>query len=163
MNFFLLNKTMVRLALLGVALVNVCPVIGEETRCHFNMMQFKVGHSFSKGCEKCRCNELGLIECSEGTVCCLFANKKGKTDRAYLNETYYDGCNSCICLSNGPACSEKFCPNKCFYKNWELAPGYAKMGMVNAYDEEAGCPKQCRCNLEKGLANLECGIHCIYY
>jgi len=164
MNFFLQNKTMVRLVLLGVALVSLIPVTGEEAGCDYNLMHFKVGHSFYNGCEECKCNEFGEIECTEGTICCLFANKKGKTDRAYVNETYFDGCNSCICFENGPACTRKFCPDKCVYKNWDLAPGYAKEGKVYAYDEEAGCPKECRCcTLMEGQATLKCSKHCIYY
>jgi len=154
---------MIKLAFHGVALLSLSAVTGEEAGCDWNLMHFKAGHTFYNGCEDCWCTDSGEVVCTEGTVCCQFANKKGKTNRAYLNESYFDGCNTCTCYEDGPACSEKFCPNKCFYKNWDLAPGYAKKGQVNAYDEEVGCPKQCRCNLKNGTATLKCSQHCILY
>jgi len=165
MNFFLQSRTMTNFALLGVALVCLSPVTGEEAGCDYNMMHYEVGDKWFDGCEKCKCEESGEIKCTEDTVCCLWANGVGKTKRAYLNENFNDGCNDCVCLENGAACTKKMCLNKCPFKNWDLAPGWARKGEVQVYDEEVGCPKICDCERKKGVASLKCtdGIDgCVY-
>ena len=100
----------------------------------------------------------GIVKCTKNTACCLYTNKKGKTKRAYPGDSYNDGCNQCKCSTGGGtgACTKKACPNKCSYKNWDLVFGYAKKGTVFAYDEKAGCPKECKCQVKKKQATLQC-------
>ena len=104
------------------------------------------------------------MKCTENTACCLYSVKRGRTQRAYPGESFNDGCNQCICGDAGlAACTRKACMDKCFYKNWDLAPGWASEGKVRAFDREEGCPKDCRCKLENGMATLNCRPDCIYF
>ena len=105
-----------------------------------------------------------MMKCTENTACCLYSDRKGRTKRAYPGDNFNDGCNECMCGENGmAACTRMACPDKCFFKNWDMVPGYAKKGKVNAYDEEEGCPKQCKCKVKNGRATLSCKSECIYF
>ncbi|XP_063693390.1 U-reduvitoxin-Pr10a-like [Bolinopsis microptera] len=142
---------MLRFALLGAVLICASLVVGrsppEEFGCRYNMMVLKRGQKVYNGCETCKCQKNGEMKCSEGTICCQYLDKKGKTKRAAPGDSYNDGCNQCTCGEEGGmgACTRMACPDKCAYKNWDLISGYAKKGKVNAYDEEEDCPKQCKC------------------
>ncbi|XP_063680211.1 uncharacterized protein LOC134815589 [Bolinopsis microptera] len=160
---------MLRFVLLGAVLISASLVVGrsrpEKRGCNYNMMYLKIGKKVYRGCEECECMPNGEMECSEGTACCQYLDKKGKTKRAYPGDSYHDGCNQCTCGDEGGmgACTRMACPDKCAYKNWDLISGYAKKGNVHAYDEERGCPRICKCKVKKGQATLQCKTPCVYF
>ena len=79
-------------------------------------------------------------------------------------ESFHDGCNTCMCRKGGSAgCKFMACPDKCRYKNWDLAVGYASKGGVNAYDEKAGCAKNCKCKVKKLGGKISCPKPCVYF
>ena len=89
--------------------------------------------------------------------------------RPGTKKTFNVGCNECTCGEDGQAVcteAEELCEKGCPYKNWDLIPGLAKKGNINAWDEEEGCPKQCKCKVKKGKGFLQCRRgpdDCIYF
>ena len=93
---------------------------------------------------------------------CEYVNEAGDTMLAIPGDSYSDGCNACVCQSDGVAtCTERACLGMCSYLNKDMVPGWVGRQRILAWDSTENCLKRCKCRVKsrgrtKGQANLDC-------
>ena len=133
-----------------------------RNKCEWGMAVYEEGEVMWSGCTKKTCGPWGWEY--EEMTCCEYLDSDGKTAHAFPGDTYYNGCNTAICSEDGEEMelTRRGCNDKCVYKNWDVVRGYAEVGVVQVYDENAfehglyGCPKFCDCEATDDGHRINC-------
>jgi hypothetical protein len=137
--------------------------------------QAKVGEGWFDGCNGCVCRKYGAVfgplyvaECTERycpkeeVYTCEYVTKRGKVKQAKVGESYYDGCNTCVCRKNGAVCTMRYCPKpkvaSCKYVTERGKVRRAKEG--EGYSD--GC-NRCLCGKNGGACSLMACPHLCKY
>ena len=116
--------------------------------------------TFAGVCKECFCDKRELL-CGI-FPCCIHAGPYGNgIERALPGEGFFDGCNFCMCGSDGlRACSKNKigCRNKCSYTSRQGVTSYILLTeTTSTYDAETGCMlHDCQCVRGKAGNSMVC-------
>merc|ERR1712066_887607 len=138
--------------------------MGKNTTMYVLAGQAKPVEVLGKnGCRKtCKCNRkivkdgfLGLARKTVGELkcssCkggrCYYLDADGSVKSVSTGMRYKDGCNTCMCLESGGACTKKSCPLTCTYTDWNGLKKNVQAGQNMTLNVlgELGCLKKCLC------------------